>query len=250
MLLSDLVAFCDAYLHVAQVVDAPEALNGLQLENNGGVTRIAAAVDLNLATIKLAREAKADLLLVHHGLFWSGLRPLVGPGYKRIRDLLGGNLAVYSAHLPLDIHPEVGNAAVLARELGVRVHGEFAVWHGQACGLWGDLDLPRDELASRLARALGQPAKAMDFGPQRVRRVGIATGGGGSMIAQAAAAGLDTYITGEGAHYTYFDAEELGLNVYFGGHYATETFGVKALARHLSEKFSLPWLFLDHPTGL
>ena len=250
MLLSQLVAYCDEYLRLAHVADAPEALNGLQLENAGSVTRIAAAVDLNLATIRLARSARADLLLVHHGLFWAGLRPLTGPAYQRIRELVEGGMALYSAHLPLDIHPEVGNAAVLARVLGVTMRGEFAVWHGQTCGLWGELDVTREEFSARLTRALGQPAKEMAFGSERVRRVGIATGGGGSMIAQAAAAGLDTFVTGEGAHYTYFDAEELGLNVYFGGHYATETFGVQALARHLGDQFGLPWTFLDHPTGL
>ena len=250
MLLSQIVAYCNDYLRVAQVADAPEAVNGLQLENAGTVTRIAAAVDLNLATIRLARDAGADLLLVHHGLFWSGLRPFTGPSYSRISELVQGGIALYSAHLPLDIHPDVGNAAVLARELGVSVRGEFAVWHEQSCGLWGEMDTARADFVARLTRILDRPAKEMPFGPDRVRKVGIATGGGGSMIGQAAALGLDTYVTGEGAHYTYFDAEELALNVYFGGHYATETFGVNALARHLSDKFGLPWSFLDHPTGL
>ncbi len=250
MLLSQIVAYCNDYLRVAQVSDAPEALNGLQLENAGTVTKLAAAVDLNLSTVRLARDAGADLLLVHHGLFWSGLRPYTGPAYARIRELIQGGIALYSAHLPLDIHPEVGNAAILAKELGVSVRGEFAIWHDQNCGLWGEMDTTRAEFAARLGRILGRPVKEMAFGPDRVRKVGIATGGGGSMIGQAAALGLDTYVTGEGAHYTYFDAEELALNVYFGGHYATETFGVQALARHLSDKFGLPWSFLDHPTGL
>ena len=250
MRLDELTRYCDDYLHIREVGDAPEALNGLQVANSGEVTRLAAAVDVCEATVRMAAEQGADLLLVHHGLFWGGLRPLVGPHFDRIVGLIRQNIALYSAHLPLDCHPDVGNAAVLARQLGVVVRGEFGTWHDQTCGVWGELDLNRDQLTERLTRALGSTPKAMLFGPAKIQRVGIATGAGGSIIPQAAQAKLDTYVTGEGAHHTYFDAEELHLNVYYGGHYATETFGVKALAEHLGGKFGLPWVFLDHPTGL
>ena len=250
MRLDDLVRYCDDYLNVRQVGDAPEALNGLQVANGGEVTRMAAAVDLCAATVQMAAEQRANLLLVHHGLFWGGLRPLVGPQFDRASGLLRHDIALYSAHLPLDCHPEVGNAAVLAGRLGVAIRGTFGTWHEQTWGMWGQLEVSRDDLTERLAQALGAKPKVLPFGPATVRRVGIATGAGGSIIPQASAAGLDTFITGEGAHHTYFDAEELHLNVYFGGHYATETFGVKALAEHLAEKFGLPWVFLEHPTGL
>ena len=250
MRLDDLVRYCDDYLNVRQVGDAPEALNGLQVANGGEVTRIAAAVDLCVATVQMAAEHRANLLLVHHGLFWGGLHPLVGPQFDRVSGLLRHDIALYSVHLPLDCHPEVGNAAVLAGRLGVAVRGTFGTWHGQPCGMWGELEVSRDDLTERLAQALGAAPKVLHFGPASVRRVGIATGAGGSIIPQASAAGLDTFITGEGAHYTYFDAEELHLNVYFGGHYATETFGVKALTEHLAAKFGLPWVFLEHPSGL
>jgi dinuclear metal center YbgI/SA1388 family protein len=249
--LDALVRFLDDYLRIAEeIADAPEALNGLQVANRGDVTRLAAAVDLCEATVRLAAEQHADCLLVHHGLFWGGLRPVVGPGYARLAGLIQGNIALYAAHLPLDRHPEVGNNSVLARLLGVTLRGEFGSYHGAPLGVWGERSGTRAELSGALTKVLGAVPRLLPFGPQRVQRVGIVTGAGGSMIPQAAAAGLDTFITGEGQHWTFFDAEELRVNVFYAGHYATETVGIKALAEHASQKFDLPWVFLDHPTGL
>lgn len=251
MRLDTLVRYLDDYLRVAEeVADAPEALNGLQVGNSGDVTKLAAAVDMCEATVRLAAEQRADCLLVHHGLFWGGLRPLVGPAYRRVGALIKGNIALYAAHLPLDRHPDVGNNSTLARLLSLKVRGEFGSYHGAPIGIWGEYNGKRDELSWSLTKALGSAPRLLPFGPERVQRVGIVTGAGGSLIPQAAAAGLDTYVTGEGQHWTFFDAEELGINVFYAGHYATETVGVKALAEHLSKKFDLPWVFLDHPTGL
>ncbi|MGH7547023.1 MAG: Nif3-like dinuclear metal center hexameric protein [Gemmatimonadales bacterium] len=250
MRLGDLARYLDGYLRVREVPDAPEAVNGLQVANAGDVTRIGAAVDLCEASVRLAAEQGADLLLVHHGLFWGGPKPLTGSAYRRVAVLIRQNIALYSAHLPLDLHPDVGNNAMLARQLGVTARGDFGEEYGVRIGVWGELDIPRAALQQQLATVLGAAPRVMAFGPERVRRVGIVTGGAGSMIPQAAAAGLDSYITGEGAHHTFFDAEELRMNVFYAGHYATETVGVKALAEHLSAKFGLPWTFLDHPTGL
>jgi dinuclear metal center YbgI/SA1388 family protein len=248
--LEQLASYLDGYLLVREVPDAPHALNGLQVENAGAVTRVAAAVDLCAATVGQAAAEGADLLLVHHGLFWGGLRPLTGPAYTRVAELIRHNIALYSAHLPLDRHPEVGNNAVLARALEVSPRGGFGEEYGVAIGVWGEVDVRREALTARLGALLAIVPRVLAFGPERVRRVGIVTGAGGSLIPQAAAAGLDTYITGEGPHHTFFDAEELGINVIYAGHYATETVGVKALAEHVSAKFQLPWAFLDHPTGL
>jgi dinuclear metal center YbgI/SA1388 family protein len=249
--LDTVVRYLDDYLRVAEeVADAPEALNGLQVANSGEVTKLAAAVDMCEATVRMAAEQRADCLLVHHGLFWGGLRPLAGPAYRRVAALINGNIALYGAHLPLDRHPEVGNNSVLARLLGISVRGEFGSYRGAPIGVWGEYSGKRDELSWSLTKALGSAPRLLPFGPDRVQRVGIVTGAGGSLIPQAAAAGLDTYVTGEGQHWTFFDAEELGINVLYAGHYATETVGVKALAEHVSRKFDLPWLFLDHPTGL
>jgi dinuclear metal center YbgI/SA1388 family protein len=248
--LAVVVSYLDRYLRTSEVPDAPNALNGLQLANGGTISRVTAAVDLCDATVQMAAQQGADLLLVHHGLFWGGLRPLTGRAYRRVTGLIKHNIALYSAHLPLDVHPEVGNNAVLAHRLGVARRGEFGEEYGMRIGVWGEVDIPRAVLAQRLGEVVGGHPRLMAFGPERVRRVGIVTGAAGSMIGQAAAQGLDTYITGEGAHHTFFDAEELGLNVFYAGHYATETFGVKALAERLCTEFDLPWTFLDHPTDL
>ena len=251
MRLASLVRFLDDYLRIAEeVADAPEALNGLQVGNSGDVSRLAAAVDLCEATVRQAAEQHADCLLVHHGLFWGGLRPLVGPAYRRLAGLIKGNIALYAAHLPLDRHPEVGNNSVLARLLEITIRGEFGSYHGAPIGVWGEYSGKREDLSWAITKVLGTAPRLFPFGPERVQRVGIVTGAGGSLIPQAAAAGLDTYITGEGQHWTFFDAEELHLNVLYAGHYATETVGVKALAEHIHKKFDLPWVFLDHPTGL
>jgi len=248
--LAAVVSYLDRYLRTSEVPDAPNALNGLQLANGGTISRVTAAVDLCDATVQMAAQQGADLLLVHHGLFWGGMQPLTGRAYRRVAGLIRHNIALYSAHLPLDVHPEVGNNAVLAHRLGVARRGEFGEEYGMRIGVWGEVDIPRAVLAQRLGEVVGGHPRLMAFGPERVRRVGIVTGAAGSMIGQAAAQGLDTYITGEGAHHTFFDAEELGLNVFYAGHYATETFGVKALAERLCTEFDLPWTFLDHPTDL
>ena len=250
MQLAELTEYLDSYLRVRDVPDYPGALNGLQVENSGQVSRIAVAVDAAQVTIQAAVDAGADLLLVHHGLFWDGNLPVIGRRFRRIKTLLDANLAVYSAHLPLDVHPEVGNNAVFARALGVEPQGTFGDYKGYPVGVWGTLDLRREALAARLDELLGGRVKLVPGGPERLQRVGVITGGGGSMLAAARDAGLDAFVTGEGAHHNFFDAEEGGINLFLGGHYATETWGVRALAEHLEARFGLPWTWIDHPTGL
>jgi len=245
-----IVKHTDHLLRTSSIGDYDGAANGLQVENSGRVTRIAAMVDASLATVQLAIKAQADLLVVHHGLFWSPTHPWTGKKYELLRALLENNLAVYSSHLPLDAHPKLGNNAQLAAALGLTKLRPFFESHGQPIGLETKNNISRDELASRLARATGAKPRVIPGGPKICRRIGVVTGGAGGELKIAAASGVDTFITGEGPHWTYALAEELGLNVLYGGHYATETFGVKALAAHLSKKFRVPWTFLDHPTGL
>jgi dinuclear metal center YbgI/SA1388 family protein len=249
--LADVAAYLDAYLRVREVPDSDEALNGLQAQNDSGiVARIVAAVDASLATIE--GTPPGALLLVHHGLFWDGNVPLTGRRYRRVRALLNRDIALYSAHIPLDVHAEVGNNHELARLIGLRELEPFDLYRGTPIGVQGVLngDLHRDALLARVEQVLGSGAKLIPGGPAQVRRVGIITGGAGDRIRAAAQAGLDTFLTGEGPHHTYFDATELGVNAIFAGHYATETIGVKALAEHLSTRFGIPWEFHDHPTGL
>ena len=249
--LDELVSYLDKYLDIANVPDYPGAANGLQVENSGSIKKVAACTDACQATIDAAVQRGADLMVVHHGLFWGkGIQPLTERNYHRIKKLVTNDVAVYSVHLPLDAHSEVGNNAELARGIGLRVRGPFAEYDGHPIGLWGELDASRDELAERLERLLGQEPFVIPAGPEQTKRVGILSGGGAAHIADARAEGLDTFITGEGSHHSYFDAQEWGLTVLYAGHYATETLGVKALAQHVASKFGLEWEFIDHPTGL
>jgi len=260
------VAHCDKILRTREIADYDGAMNGLQAQNSGAVTKIAATVDASLATIKMAIAAKADLLIVHHGLFWTSRQPWTGKNHELLRLLVENNLAIYSSHLPLDAHPRLGNNALLCAALGLKNLKPFFVNRQrggdalvadcggapqpQTIGFKSQTKISRNELAKRFARAIGVQPKIIPGGKNICEKIGVVTGGAGAELKQAADAGLDTFITGEGPHWTFALAEELGLNVFYGGHYATETFGVKALAAHLAKKFKLPWEFLDHPTGL
>ncbi len=248
--LAAIVKHCDRILRTPAFGDYDGAANGLQVENPGTVTRLAATVDASLATVKLAIAVKADLLIVHHGLFWSPSQPWTGRKYELIKLLIENNLAVYSSHLPLDAHPRLGNNAQLCAALVLKNLRPFFASHGQPIGFQSRTRISRTELAAMLARATGAKPRIIPGGPEICRRIGVVTGGAGGDLKLAADEGVDTFITGEGPHWTYALAEELGINVFYGGHYATETFGVKALAEHLAGKFRVPWVFLDHPTGL
>lgn len=245
-----MVAYLDEYLGLAGHPDYPAAHNGLQVSGSRPISLVGVAVDASEATLQAAIQRGCDLLVVHHGLFWSGAAPLTGRHYRKVKLLIDSGMALYSAHLPLDSHPEVGNSAVLARALGVEVDGAFGDFQGCSVGWSGRLDIPREILTGRIEETVGGPVRLIPGGPRRVRKAAVVTGGAGSMIGEAARAGMDALITGEGAHHTYFDAMELGVNVYYAGHYATETWGVRALALHLETEHGLAWEFLDFPTGM
>lgn len=249
--LKEIVAWIDGYLRTDEVDDYAGALNGLQLDGPREVARIAAATDASVMTIDRAVDAGCDLLLVHHGLFWSGPVRLVGPPFERLRRAIEGGLAIYSAHLPLDVHDEIGNNVLLGRAIGLDEIERFGSAKGvDGIGVVGPLEVDRDELARRLGGATGAEPFLIPGGPERTRRVAVITGGAASMIEDARAAGADTFVTGEGAHHTYHQAMELGLNVFYAGHYATETLGVRALAERVAERFGVEQLFIDAPTGL
>jgi dinuclear metal center YbgI/SA1388 family protein len=242
--------FLDEYLQIDGIEDSANALNGLQLENGGQVNRIGAAVDASETTIQMAADEKVDLLLVHHGLFWSGLRPLTGSYYRKIAKAISGDMAIYSAHLPLDLHPEIGNNVLLAASLQLPDPEPFFFYKGRQIGCATRVSLDRQEIVQRLRKILGSDIWTCLSGPEIVKRIGIVTGGAGADLEQAAKEGVDTFITGEGPHHTFALAEELRINLIYGGHYATETFGVRALAEMIAKKFGLPWVFLNHPSGL
>ncbi|MCX6029711.1 MAG: Nif3-like dinuclear metal center hexameric protein [Chloroflexi bacterium] len=246
----DLVLYLDGYLDVHALKDYAD--NGLQVEGADEVTKLAFAVDACQETIDGAIAAGAQMLVVHHGLFWGKPLLIVGPHRRRVYALLDAGCSLYAAHLPLDRHPEVGNNAQLARLLGLTVTGELGEAFGAAVGVIAEAGegLARKQLVARLAAVLGRPPLVTFGGPEQVRRIGIISGGAAGDILAAAAAGCDTYVTGEASHAHYHAAAEYGLNVLYGGHYATETVGVQALAAHLANKFGLPWTFIDRPTGL
>lgn len=254
--LDAVVAHLDALLRTAEVPDYGGALNGLQIANSGTVRHVAVAVDFSRAAIDGAAAAGAQLLLVHHGMFWGGAQPIVGHAYDRLRRLIVADLAVYASHLPLDLHPTLGNNVLLARQLGLTPTGGFARYKTIDIGVSGESEVDTSELAGRaaaFATARGGTLRAAGVTPgRRTRRWGLCTGGGASSetIQEAAARGLDTLIVGEGPHHTAVEAAERGLAILYAGHYATETLGVEALGAELERQFALPWTFVGDPTGL
>lgn len=248
--LTTIAAHLDDILRIDEIPDYPGALNGLQLAGGREVGKVAAAVDASLPVVREAVEAGADLLVVHHGLFWSGAQPIVGGHYDKLKAAVGAGLAIYSCHVPLDVHPELGNNALLAGELGLADAQPFFEWKGIQLGLRAVWDGSLDDLAGRVERAVGARVHVCRGGGDEARTVGLITGGAGGEIGAVAAAGIDTFVTGEGPHWSFTAAEDLGVNIIYGGHYATETFGVRALAAHLAEEFGVAHEFIDRPTGL
>ncbi len=248
--LDQLVAHLDGELKTSTISDYPGAMNGLQLANSGQVSRIVAAVDASLPVIKAAAAGGPGLLLVHHGMFWQGIQPVTGAFYKKLKIAMEADLAIYSSHLPLDVHPVFGNNILLAKGMGLVDPKPFFDHKGLMIGLRGKWQGSRAELDCKLRQVLGGPVHLCPGGPETVSEVGLITGGAGSEVAKIASVGLDCFVTGEGPHWSYPLAEELGVNLFYGGHYATETFGVKAISSKIAEVFSIPWEFLDHPSGL
>ena len=248
--LSAIANYVDDLLCIREVADWPNALNGVQIENSGRIRKIGAAVDVSMRVLAAAAKNDVDLLIVHHGLFWPGLQPIAGSLHRQLRLAFEHNIALYSAHLPLDVHPKLGNNALLAAAIGLKSTKTFLNEKGQSIGLKTQTTVSREELIRRLGEALNGPVKHFTFGPAQSKTVGIITGAAGSEIYRVAEENIDTFITGEAPHWAAIAAEELGINLLLGGHYATETFGVKSLAAHLSKRFRVPWQFLDFPTGL
>lgn len=252
---TDLASYTDELLISKSTPDYPNAVNGLQLENRSSIRGIAAAVDFSTRAIHGVIEKGANLLIVHHGMFWGGVSPFTGPSYRTLRMLMENDIAVYSSHLPLDRHPTLGNNALLAAELGLTPTGSFARFQDVFIGVSGESDLETASLVTRardFAKSYGEIRTSVIPSGQRTRKWGICTGAGASAetLSEASAAGIDTLIVGEGSHWTAIHAEEHGLAIIYAGHYATETLGVSALARHLADRYELPWSFIAAPTGL
>ena len=254
--LGAVAAHLDELLRTNEVPDYRGAMNGIQVEHVGPVTRCAVAVDASSRTIEAAIDQRANLLIVHHGLFWGGVQPIRGHVYERVRRLIAHDVAVYASHLPLDLHPTVGNNVLLARELGLAPASGFGRFESIEVGVKGTCDVATAVLAERceqLSRREGGQLVSVGATPgRRTARWAICTGAGASSetLREANAAQVDTLIVGEGPHHTAVEAEELGIAVLYVGHYASETLGVRALGEEIERAFGLPWSFISAPTGL
>jgi len=246
----DIVARLDALLDVEEVEDSSS--NGLQVEGVETVTRVALATDAAMATFARAIDLGCEMLLVHHGIIWGGIERVTGATRRRLELLLSSGLNLYAAHLPLDLHPELGNNAVLARIAGLVDTAPFGRYRGRLIGVRGTLPepIPAADLAERWRAEIGGEPRILPFGPDRVRTVGVVSGGGGSIIGEAVSSGLDCFATGEAEHVLHHEALEGGVSVICLGHYASETVGVRAVGEELERRFGVETVFVDEPTGL
>lgn len=241
--------YLDELLDIQNIQDSPKAVNGLQVQNAGEIKKIGLAVDFCAATLRMAVEKKCDMMFVHHGMFWGGLQAIKGTSYEKLADMIRANLALYSAHIPLDVHPVLGNNRALADMIGMERLEPFGDYEGTKIGLKGTV-------APQSAQALGKlieeklGASAKIIGEGGIEKVGVVTGGAGDILRQAIDENLDCYITGEGANHNFHEAMEGKCVLVFAGHYATEKGGVLAVGKHLKEKFNIDCEFLDYPTGL
>jgi dinuclear metal center YbgI/SA1388 family protein len=252
----EIARYLDDLLETSEVPDYAGAVNGLQLENAAPIRSVTAAVDFSSRAIDAAIAADTNLLLVHHGMFWGGPTPLSGASYNRLRKLLKHDIAVYSAHLPLDRHPTFGNNVLLAKELGLEPTAGFAQYEGHSIGVRGNSDVETARIIAAAARFSREHDTVLRFtriaDHRRTLHWAICTGAGASAdtLAEARELGIDTLIVGEGPHWTAVEAEEQGIAIIYAGHYATETLGVRALAAHLGVKYGIPSIFAAASTGL
>ncbi len=239
------------WLPIEDFQGVDNALNGLQVGGPEEIGRVAFAVDACLESFRRAAEWRAELLFVHHGLFWGEEQPVTGGHYRRLRFLLEAGLALYAAHLPLDVQPEFGNNAGIARLLGLRNLQPFGAWRGRRIGFQGELeaDSGLPEIVERLCGGERRALGLLPFGPERIRRVGVVSGGSYRQALEAIGEGLDLFITGDASHTIYHACLEAGINVIFVGHYLSEQWGVKLLAEKLRRETGLETTFIDLPTG-
>ncbi len=247
MRVKEIATYLDEILNVRTIEDI--SLNGLQVGGDHEVKKVALAVDASLETFKKAVDS--DMLIVHHGLYWGRPIPIVDSMYDRIKFLIENKIALYAAHLPLDLHPEFGNNAQGLKLLGLIPTGEFGNYHGINIGYEFQLEKEMDveEFKRMFDERLESSSILWNFGPGKIKRGAFVSGDAISLLPEAIEKRLDIYITGEPRHSYYWQAYEAGINVLFGGHYRTETLGVKALGKHLSEKFGLQTVFVELPTG-
>lgn len=251
-LLADLIADLDRLLEPKRFHDY--CPNGLQFPGSPDVAKVVTAVSASLELFERSREEHADLVLVHHGIFWgSKPTPIDPPLKRRLKLLFDADMSLAAYHLPLDAHPELGNNAQIARGLGACEQQAFAPHEGEPIGVLATLPddgLDTIELFARVARLTERDPLVFEGGPARVRTVAIVSGAGASYLPEARAAGADAFITGEPSERVMSEARELGIHFLAAGHYATETFGVKRLGERLAERFDVEHVFIDVPNPI
>ena len=242
--LKDIIEYCDKRLQTSQIGDFAGAHNGLQVQNNGQVNKIGAAVDAGLIPFQKAAQLGIEFLIVHHGMFWNPPIPLVDSAFDKVKCLLDNNIAVYGAHLPLDLHPEIGNNAILAKRLGLLLMDWVFPFEGRAIAALTKVNESRDQLLARLKQEFPHSLQPILYGSERPKRAIVLTGSGTSILKELHSVGADTIITGELKQDNFNLAQELKLNIFACGHYASEVYGVKALAEELANNLKLPWEFV------
>jgi dinuclear metal center YbgI/SA1388 family protein len=244
--LKSIVDFLNGELRIEEYPDASH--NGLQVENSGRIHRVCCGVDASMEFFEKAAKVEADLLVCHHGISWGdSLKRITGLNFRRISYLIEHDMALYACHIPLDAHSQFGNNALLCNALGIRRKKLFGTYRGKPIGYYGLLprSVKLSQFCTQVETALGCRVRTLDFGKKMIRKVGIVSGGGSDWIEEANRLALDVFLTGEATLAGYNLARDCGVNVIFGGHYATESFGVKALGIALSKRFRVQWEFVD-----
>ena len=239
----EIVEFLDKELRVAEIEDL--SLNGLQVEGKNQIRRIGFAVDASYETILSAKVAAVDMLITHHGIFWGKQEAICGPLYQKLKVLIENQISLYAAHLPLDIHPDIGNNAQIAKI----VLGSY----GKQIGDYGyivEVDIKLSEVVRRIESRLKTKCRVYPSSKEDLKRVALSSGGGANMLPLAIKEKADLFITGEPRLSSYHLAKESGINLIFCGHYATETLGIKALMALIQKRFNVDCLFLDLPVDI
>jgi dinuclear metal center YbgI/SA1388 family protein len=250
--LGEILAYLDALLEPDTFADY--APNGLQVPGRGDVQTVATGVTAHVELFERAREESADLVLAHHGILWEGdPRAISPPMAQRLRTLFDADMSLAAYHLPLDGHPEVGNNALIAKGLGAASHEPFGEHRGRAIGRAAYFDgdgIATADLIARVRALTDREPLVFPDGPERVRSVGIVSGAGADNLAEAIDRGLDAFLTGEPAERVMAQAREAGVHFIAAGHYATETFGIRALGERLAERFGVRHVFVDVPNPI
>ena len=249
MKLKKITDYLNNYLDIGAFRD--NSANGLQVTSSGNVDKIGLAVDACLEAIQKAGDAKCNLLIVHHGLFWGKQELIIGNHFQRMRSLIMADMALYAVHLPLDGHAEVGHNIQIAKKIGLSGIEPFAEYYGKPIGMKGKIRKPKScsEVVEDLEKAVGPCKGLLKFGPEQVYSIGIVSGSATdpALFEELKIQAVDLFVTGEPKHGAYYLAQEYGLNVLYCGHYLTETFGIKALGEHLKKQLNISTEFIDVP---